>query len=55
MLALRELGENEVSPAGVKASIMKLTQLEPKDDTFEEILGRLQILIDEKNNENPKV
>jgi hypothetical protein len=51
MLALRELGEKEVSPAGVKASILKLTQLEPSEATFEEILGRLEILISDKNDD----
>jgi hypothetical protein len=55
MMALRDLGEKEVSPAGVKAAIVKLTQLEPSDETFDEILGRLQVLISEKNNDNPKV
>ena len=55
MLALRQLGEKEVSPAGVKASIVKLTKLEPSEETFEEILGRLQILVEEQNNDNSEI
>lgn len=55
MLALRELGEKEVSPAGVKTAILKLTQLDAIDGNFDEILGRLEILVAEKNDENSKV
>jgi hypothetical protein len=51
MIELRNLGEKEVSPAGVKASIIKLTGLEPSDETFDEILGRLQTIVSEKNED----
>lgn len=52
ILALRTLGEDTKTKESCDTAVKKLTTLEIKDENLEEILGRLSILIDERNNEN---
>jgi hypothetical protein len=55
MLALRTLGEDTSSKLSCDVAVKKLTQLDIKDENLDEIMGRLEILIQEKYNENSQV
>lgn len=55
MFILKELGEEAKNKSEVENTILRLTQLEATDENFEEILGRLEILKSEKDDENTKV
>ena len=52
MIALRTLGEKTATAEDCKGAVMKLTKLELTDKNFEEILGRLEIIIEEKDENN---
>jgi hypothetical protein len=52
VFALKALGEDTSSKLSCDTAILKLTQLRISDENLDEILGRLNVIIDEQNNEN---
>lgn len=54
MFLLKELGEPLTPKAEVEAAILRLTKLEANDKNFEEILGRLEVLKNDKY-EDPEI
>lgn len=55
MLALRNLGEDTSTKLSCDTAVKKLTSLTLEDKNLEEIIGRLEILISEKQNDNQEV
>jgi hypothetical protein len=55
VIALRTLGEDTKTKESCDDAVKKLTQLNITDENIDEIIGRLKVLIDEKNDENTKI